>query len=59
MNSILRTKSKMKEEIGLQVVHYDHFVTAYTDVSKHIRFLLQQPGIQDALNFPNQLLVSV
>ena len=43
----------MKEEIGLQVIHYDHFVTAYTDVSKHIRFLLQQPGIQDALNFPN------
>ena len=30
---------------------------AFTNVEKHIRFLLEQPGIQGAIQFPNNIMV--
>ena len=57
VHEIWRTKFTLKQEIGLQIVHVDQFVTEYADAEKQIRFLLQQPGIQDARNFQNDALV--
>ncbi len=57
VNELRKTKSKLKEEIGLQFVHGEKCVAAYTDVEKHIRFLLKQPGIQGALSFPKCTMV--
>lgn len=57
VQELRKTKSKLKEEIGLQFIQSEKFVAAYTDVEKHIRFLLKQPGVQDALNFPKGIMV--
>ena len=54
----LRTiKYKLQEEIGLEFIHNGQLVAAFTNVEKHIRFLLKQPGIQGAIQFPNNSMV--
>ena len=32
-------------------------MAAYTNVERHIKFLLKQPGIQDALSFPKSTML--
>jgi len=52
-----KTKDSLKEEIGLQFINNGQLVAAYTDVEKHIQFMLRQPGIQGTLQFPNNIMV--
>ena len=57
MEALKETKTKLKEDIGLKFVHSDNYIAAYTDVEKHIKFLLSQPGTQGALAFPRNKMV--
>lgn len=57
MDALRKTKNQLKEEIGLEFIHNEQLVAAYTNVQKHIKFLLRQPGVQDAIKFPNSIMV--
>ena len=57
VDTLRTTKYKLQEEIGLEFIHKGQPVAAFTNVEKHIRFLLKQPGIQGAIQFPNNIMV--
>jgi len=57
VDALRRTKDRLKEEIGFQFISNGEIVAAYTDVAKHIQFMLRQPGIQGAIQFPNNIMV--
>lgn len=57
VDTLRTTKYKLQEEIGLEFIHNGQLVAAFTNVEKHIRFLLKQPGIQGAIQFPNNIMV--
>ena len=52
-----KAKELLSREVGLQFLRNGNIVAAYTDVAKHIQFLLQQPGVQDALSFPRDAII--
>ena len=49
VDALRRTKNELKEEIGLEFIHKGQLVAAFTNVDKHIKFLLKQPGVQGAI----------
>ena len=51
-----KAKELLSREVGLQLLRKGNIVAAYTDVAKRIQFLLQQPGVQDALSFPRDAI---
>ena len=51
------TKEMLRREIGLQFISNGKIVAAYTNIAKHIEFLLRQPGVQGALSFPKNNMV--
>ena len=57
VDALCKTKYKLQEEIGFEFIHNGELVAAFTNVEKHIRFLLKQPGIQGAIQFPNNIMV--
>ena len=57
VDALRKTKYKLQEDIGLEFIHNGQLVAAFTNVEKHIRFLLNQPGIQGAIQFPNNIMV--
>ena len=57
VDTLRTTKYKLQEEIGLEFIHNGELVAAFTNVEKHIRFLLKQPGIQGAIQSPNNIMV--
>ena len=57
VDTLCTTKYKLQEEIGLEFIHNGQLVAAFTNVEKHIRFLQKQPGIQGAIQFPNNIMV--
>ena len=46
------TKKKLQELVRLDYVVKGNLVAAYTNVEKHLRFLLSQPGMTEALPMP-------
>lgn len=57
VDTLRRTKNELKEEIGLEFIHKGQLVAAFTNVEKHTKFLLKQPGVQGAIQFPNNTMV--
>ena len=57
VDALRRTKNELKEEIGLEFIHEGQLVAAFTNVEKHIKFLLKQPGVQGAIQFPHNTMV--
>ena len=57
VDALRKTKYKLQEDIGLEFIHNGQLVAAFTNVEKHIRFLLNQQGIQGAIQFPNNIMV--
>ena len=57
VDALRRTKNELKEKIGLDFIHKRQLVAAFTNVGKHIKFLLKQPGVQGAIQFPNNTMV--
>ena len=58
VDTLHRTKNELKEEIGLEFIHKGQLVAAFTNVEKcQIKFLLKQPGVQGAIQFPNNTMV--
>ena len=57
VDALRRTKNELKEEIGLDFIHKGQLVATFTNVEKHIKFLLKQPGVQGAIQFPNNTMV--
>ena len=47
-----------KKWVGLEFIHNGQLVAAFTNVeNKHIEFLLKQPGVQGAIQFPKNTMV--
>ena len=57
LKELNNTKEILRQEVGLNFVRCERFVAAYTDICKHIQFLLKQPGVQHALHFPKDVLL--
>ena len=51
------TKKKLQELVGFGYVVKGNLVAAYTNVEKHLRFLLSQPGMTEALPMPRNTLL--
>lgn len=51
INELNKTKQTLQQEVGLKFITDGEIVSAYTDISKHLEFLLKEAG--DALSFPN------
>ena len=49
VDALRRTKNELKEEIGMEFIHKGQLVVAFTNVEKHIKFLLKQPGVEVAI----------
>ena len=41
VDTLQRTNNKLKEEIGQEFIHNGQLVVAFTNVEKHIKFLLK------------------
>ena len=41
VDALRRTKNKLKEGIGLELIHNEQLVAAFTNVEKHIKLLLK------------------
>ena len=50
-------KQELQEEVGLDFIVKGKLVAAYTDVGKHIQFLLKQPGIANCLPLPKDVML--
>ena len=57
VDALHKTKYKLQEEIGLELIHNGQLVAAFINVEKDIGFLLKRSGIQGAIQFPNTIMV--
>ena len=51
------TKKELQEQVGFDYVVKGNLVAAYTNVEKHLRFLLSQPGMTEVLPMPRNTLL--
>ena len=57
VDAFRKTKHKLQEVIGLELIHNGQFVPAFINVEKDTGFLLKQPRIQGAIQFPYNIMV--
>ena len=51
------TKKELQELVGFDYIVKGNLLAAYTNVEKHLRLLLSQPGMTEALPMPRNTLL--